>query len=98
VAFATHKFCRYEGTARKNAVKIMFSSELWFVLKQVVSSWQVIAMAVVVILYLSLLNFATNMNKKPKPKAAAKIKKLKRPPKTPTIDKNLDTGSLGIDE
>jgi phosphate/sulfate permease len=76
----------------------MFSSELWSVLKQVVSSWQIIAMVVAIILYWSLVNAAASLQKKTKPRTAAKIQKLKRPPKSPKLDKNLDASGLGIGE
>jgi hypothetical protein len=85
-------------TARQSAALIMFSSELWSVLKQVVSSWQVIAVAVVIILYWSLVNAAAGLHKKPKTKTVAKNQKLKRLPKAPEPDKNLDAGGLGIGE
>lgn len=74
----------------------MFSKEFWSVLIQVVSSWQVIAMAVTIILYWSLVNTAAGLYKKAKPKSGGKVKKLKRPPKAPKLDKNLDAGDLGI--
>jgi phosphate/sulfate permease len=76
----------------------MFSSELWPVLKQVVSSWQVIAVAVAIILYWTLVNTAASLQKKTKARTAAKTQKLKRPPKSPKLDKDLDAGDLGIGE
>jgi hypothetical protein len=55
-------------------------------------------MAVVVILYWSLVNAAASLNKKPKLKPSAKNKKLKRPSNAPKLDKNLDASGLGIGE
>jgi phosphate/sulfate permease len=75
----------------------MFSSELWPVLKQVVSSWQVIAMAVAIILYWMLVNTAASLQKKTKARTA-KTQKLKRLPKSPKLDKDLDADDLGIGE
>lgn len=68
------------------------------VLIQVILSWQVIAVAVVVLIFFAAVNGVTNMSKRPKAIGASKPKKLKRPPVQPELDKNLDTSSIGIED
>jgi len=43
----------------------MFSDELRNLLIQVIKSWQVIAVTIVVVLYFSLVNYASRAHKKP---------------------------------
>jgi hypothetical protein len=75
---------------------MMVSSELLQVLKQVLRSWQVIAMAVAIIFYWLIVGAAANM--KPRPKSVAqKKKKLKRLPSAPEgIEKDVDASDLNI--
>jgi len=62
----------------------MFSEELKSLLIQVVKSWQVIAVTVVLVLYISLVNYAARAHKKPafvskiKPKKKEKKEKPKK--------------------
>ena len=76
----------------------MFSQELLDVLKQVIISWQVIAVTVVIVIYWTILNLITNP-RKPTPKVShVKPKKIKRPPSAPQLDKNIDASDIGIGE
>ena len=62
----------------------MFSDELKNLLLQVIKSWQVIAVSVVLVLYISLVNYASRAHKKPafvskiKPKKKEKKEKPKK--------------------
>jgi len=62
----------------------MFSDELKSLLFQVIKSWQVIAVTVVLVLYISLVNYAARAHKKPafvskiKPKKKEKKEKAKK--------------------
>jgi hypothetical protein len=62
----------------------MFSDELKNLLFQVIKSWQVIAVSVVLVLYISLVNYAARAHKKPtfvsklKPKKKEKKEKPKK--------------------
>jgi hypothetical protein len=76
----------------------MFHSELLGVLKQVVSSWEVIAVTIVVLLYWSVVNSITNGSKSPKAAAAVKRKKVKRRVEKPGLGKNVDTSGIGIED
>jgi len=68
----------------------MFSKELTELLFQVIKSWQVIAVTVVLVLYISLVNYAARAHHKPasvsktKPKKKEKTKAAAKPDaKTP---------------
>ncbi|GMO42496.1 MAG: hypothetical protein Ta2F_18400 [Termitinemataceae bacterium] len=74
------------------------TSELISVLKQVISSPEVIGIAIVIILFWNIVLNAAN----PKPKKIApnpKEKKLKRPKaeKTSNIPKNIETDGLELE-
>ena len=62
----------------------MFSEELKELLIQVIKSWQVIAVSIVLVLYISLVNYAARAHKKPafvsklKPKKKEKKEKPKK--------------------
>jgi len=62
----------------------MFSEELKGLLIQVIKSWQVIAVSIVLVLYISLVNYAARAHKKPvsvsklKPKKKEKKEKPKK--------------------
>jgi len=62
----------------------MFSDELKSLLFQVIKSWQVIAVTIVLVLYISLVNYASRAHKKPafvskiKPKKKEKKEKPKK--------------------
>lgn len=76
----------------------MFSRELFDVLKKVLTSWEVIAMSVVIVIFWAVVNSVTRL-RRPVPKAAhTKPKKIKRPPATPQLDKNIDASGIGIGE
>jgi hypothetical protein len=73
------------------------SPELVSVLKEVISSWQVIAMTIAILIYLSLVNAAVKSKKSIRVSPnIKKQKKLKRPPAEPKIDKDIDAGDIGI--
>ncbi|MDR2803683.1 MAG: hypothetical protein LBB22_05275 [Treponema sp.] len=73
------------------------SPELISVLKEVISSWQVIAMTIAIVIYWSLVNAAVKSKKSIKVSPnSIKHKKIKRPPAEPKIDKDIDTGDIGI--
>jgi hypothetical protein len=74
----------------------MFSQELLGILKQVITSWQVIAMTCVIIIYWMLVNSVTNPRKKIPKASVVRHKKLKRPPAAPKLDKNIDASGIGI--
>jgi ATP/ADP translocase len=64
----------------------MFSEELKIILFQVIMSWQVIAVSIALVLYISLVNYAARAHHKPvsvsktKPKKKEKINKEKAKP------------------
>ena len=73
----------------------MFSWELFDVLKKVLTSWEVIAMSVVIVIFWAVVNSVTRL-RRPVPKAAhTKPKKIKRPA-VPQLDKNIDASGIGI--
>jgi magnesium-transporting ATPase (P-type) len=77
----------------------MISPELLNILKQVIFSWKVIVTAVVVIIFWMLVNNAVRpVSKKSKTSNVKKIKNLKRPPRQPTLDKDIDTSKLNLDD
>ncbi|GHV83392.1 hypothetical protein AGMMS50212_07320 [Spirochaetia bacterium] len=88
-------FCIYPLRITDNCIG-MISSELFFVLKNVITSWQVIIAAIAVLIYFKMVFSAANP--RPKIKAAQKPKKIKRPPTQPAqIDKDVDAGDLNLE-
>ena len=77
----------------------MFSDEVRRMLLQVITSWQVIAITVVLIIYISIVNYAARLsNQNPRgsnislgPKIKNKAKKAKTPASPPVTDE-LDLG------
>jgi hypothetical protein len=57
----------------------MFSEELTHLLFQVIKSWQVIAVSIALILYLSLVSYAARAHHKPSSVSKTKPKKKKNP-------------------
>ena len=57
----------------------MFSDELRDLLFQVIKSWQVIAVSIVLILYMSLVSYAARAHHKPASVSKTKPKKIKKP-------------------
>ena len=56
----------------------MFSNEVKNLLVQVVSSWQVLAVTVVLVIYISLVNYVARLyNRRSRPSAVPKMKKIK---------------------
>jgi hypothetical protein len=72
----------------------MFSKELTELLFQVIKSWQVIAVSVVLIIYMSLVNYVIRTHHKPasvsriKPKKKAKVEKPDAAAKNPNSKKS----------
>ena len=56
----------------------MFSDELRSLLFQVIKSWQVIAVSIVLILYMSLVSYAARAHHKPASVSKTKPKKIKK--------------------
>jgi len=56
----------------------MFSKELTELLFQVIKSWQVIAVTVVLVLYISLVNYAARAHHKPASVSKTKPKKKEK--------------------
>jgi hypothetical protein len=56
----------------------MFSEELTNLLFQVIKSWQVIAVTIVLILYISLVNYTVHAHHKPSSVSKTKPKKQKK--------------------
>jgi hypothetical protein len=76
----------------------MFSKEIFELLKQVVTSWQTIAVTLAFVVYWQLVSYAARPHRA-RPAVKAKPKKLKRPPvEKPVIDKDVDTEDLGLGE
>jgi hypothetical protein len=57
----------------------MFSEELSHLLFQVIKSWQVIAVSIAMILYLSLVSYAARAHHKPSSVSKTKPRKRKKP-------------------
>jgi hypothetical protein len=57
----------------------MFSEELKSLLFQVIKSWQVIAVSIVMIVYLSLVGYVSRAHHKPSSVSKTKPKKIKKP-------------------
>jgi hypothetical protein len=76
----------------------MFSKEFLNVLEQVLSSWQVIGTAVVVIIFWFSVNAVVSPKKPKSSNAGSRQKKLKRPSEKPGLGKDFDTSELGIED
>jgi predicted permease len=72
--------------------------DLLNVLKQVILSWQIIAVTIVILIYWSIVTSITNSSKRPKVTRVSKRKNLKRPLAQPELDKNIDASDIGIDD
>jgi hypothetical protein len=75
----------------------MFSDELKNLLFQVIKSWQVIAVTIVLVLYISLVNYAARAHKKPAFVSKIKPKKKEKKEK-PKKEKPGSTGAEGGEE
>ncbi|MCL2601240.1 MAG: hypothetical protein FWD91_00345 [Treponema sp.] len=77
----------------------MFSEEIRTLLVQVITSWQVIAVTVVLILYISLLNYATNNGHNAGRSFGAKRKKKSSKAKLAAAPEVVsDDSGLGLEE
>jgi hypothetical protein len=61
----------------------MFSDELRNLLFQVIKSWQVVAVSIVLILYMSLVSYAARAHHKPSSVSKTKPKKIKKAAEKP---------------
>jgi len=75
----------------------MFSEELKVLLFQVIKSWQVIAVSIVLVLYISLVNYAARAHKKPVSVSKIKPKKKEKKEK-PKKEKPKPQGTEGEEE
>jgi hypothetical protein len=77
----------------------MFSGELMGILKQVVSSWQVIAVSAALVLYMFLVSYVARTYKRPRgPSFESRIKKNASPPVGEPDLETSDTDDLGLVE
>jgi hypothetical protein len=78
----------------------MFSGELIGLLKQVISSWQVIAVSVALVLYLFLVSYVVRGSKRPRGPGRSSAKKAKKsalPVGEPDVETS-DSDDLGLVE
>jgi len=76
----------------------MFSGEIFELLKQVITSWQVIAVTIVIILYLNIVFYAARNYHRPRVKRE-KVKKQKSEPAPVMEDTESDSNDeLGLEE
>jgi hypothetical protein len=77
----------------------MFSGELISLLKQVISSWQVIAVSVALVLYIFLVSYVARTYKRPSGTSFAKRAKKDSPPPVGEPDvETSDSDDLGLVE
>jgi len=75
----------------------MFSSEIKNLLIQVISSWQVIAVTVVLVIYISIVNYVARIrSRNPRRSSTPSIPKDKK--KKPEKQVHSDTDDLGLEE
>ncbi|MDR2716956.1 MAG: hypothetical protein LBB89_02680 [Treponema sp.] len=67
----------------------MFSKELTELLLQVIQSWQVIAVTIALVFYMSLINYVARRYHRPHFVSKSKPKKVKPAPKTEDDDSEL---------
>jgi hypothetical protein len=79
----------------------MFSKEVLALLTEVISSWQVIAITVALVLYLNIVFYAARAYHRPRKKLSERIK-FKRKPKPDAAQETVvasdDNESLGLEE
>ena len=74
----------------------MFSDELKSLLVQVISSWQVLAVAGVLVIYVFLVNYVARTHRRYKPPPMPKIQM--ETPEAPSDQAESDTEDLGLEE
>ena len=74
----------------------MFSNEIKKLLIQVISSWQVIAVTIVLIIYVSIVNYVARINRRSSRRSNTPIPKDKK--KKPEKPIHSDTDDLGLEE
>jgi len=74
----------------------MFSSEIRKLLIQVISSWQVIAVTIVLIIYVSIVNYVARTRSRNPRRSNTPIPKDKK--KKPEKSDHSDTDDLGLEE
>jgi hypothetical protein len=73
-------------------------SELKVLLIQILTSWQVIVITVVVLLYMFLVNYVSQLTRKPRRPSGPKIRRVKKAAKGPVIVDDSEDDGLGLDE
>jgi hypothetical protein len=78
----------------------MFSAELGRLLIQVITSWQVLAVTAAVILYMALVSYVANPNRRTSRHPIAALKPKAAPAATRAAEKELvtDDENLGLEE
>ena len=77
----------------------MFKPEMLKLLAGVISSWQVIVVTIVLVLYLMLVFYAARLYHRPKAFSFASKTKKQKPAKTPETEINEEGGDdLGLEE
>jgi len=81
----------------------MFSKEVFSLLKEVITSWQVIVATVVIILYLNIVFYASRAYRRPrlgfKDKISSRIKKYRSGKKSENLEASLNKkDELGLEE
>jgi hypothetical protein len=80
----------------------MFSSEMISILAEVLTTWQVIAAALVVLLYIFLVNYVSRLSRRPsfsmRPGKTRKKKKKKETPAAAESPEEAENDELGLEE
>jgi len=72
----------------------MFSKEVLEMLKQVITSWEVLVVSVGLVLYIFIVNYAARSYRRPRVKREKKVKVKKAEVVTETIEEEEDGGSV----
>jgi hypothetical protein len=77
----------------------MFSEEMISILVEVLTTWQVIAAAVVALLYISLVNYVSRLSHRPSfSMRPGKVKKKKEAPAAAAGPEETENDELGLEE
>ena len=68
----------------------MFSNGLTELLTEVIKSWQVLAVTIVLIIYMYLVTYAARTHHRPRSVSKSKPKKVKAPPKEVVVKEESD--------
>ncbi|GHV17996.1 hypothetical protein FACS189493_6680 [Spirochaetia bacterium] len=72
--------------------------ELKALLIQVITSWQVIFIAIVAILYIVLVSYVSRLTQKRRRPSVPKVKRVKKAAKGPALVDDSEDDGLGLDE